>query len=226
MNKNDFSACFSQQAFWEHLADSQRALLLENARQVHYSREDAILSEHNSCPGIFFTRSGVLRIFLLAQDGRQITVSRLHAGDPCVLTASCALPSLTFEVQIDAEEDCDLLLVPTQIFSRLMQENIYLEAFAYRLTCEHFSDIMNAVERIFFLSLEQRIAAFLLDESAERGTAVLPFTQEKLAMAIGSAREAVSRTLKQFSQEKSVALSRGCIRILDKNALYQKLSLT
>ena len=48
---------------------------------------------------------------------------------------------------------------------------------------------------------------------------------EKLAMAIGSAREAVSRILNQFSREGCVSLSRGCIRILDKNALYSKLSL-
>ena len=225
MEHTNFFDYFSQQPFWPHLTGHQKSLLLENTRQVHYGCGDAVISERNNCLGILFPLHGILRIFLLAEDGRQITISRLHAGEPCVLTASCALPSLTFEVQIDAEEDCDVLLVPTSVFSLLMQENIYMEAFAYRLTCEHFSNIMGAVERIFFLTLEQRVAAFLIDESAERGTDALPFTQEKLAMAIGSAREAVSRTLKQFSQEGCVTLSRGCIRILSKSALYQKLSL-
>ena len=115
--------------------------------------------------------------------------------------------------------------MPTPVFSRLMEENIWLEAFAYRLTAEHFSSIMGAVERIFFMSLEQRVAAFLIDESAELHSPSIPFTQEKLAMTIGSAREAVSRILNQFAREGCVMLSRGCIRILDKNALYRKLSL-
>lgn len=225
MTREEFSAYFGAQPFWAHLTQKQQDLMLDQVRQVSYRAGEAVISEQNNCLGVLFILHGILRVYLLAEDGRQITIYRLHAGEPCVLAASCALAAITFDVQIDAEEDCELLLLPTSVFSRLMQENIYLEAFAYRLTTEHFSSVMGAVERIFFMTLEQRVAAFLIDESAELGSASIPFTQEKLAMAIGSAREAVSRTLNQFSKEKSVALSRGCIQILDKNALYQKLSL-
>lgn len=225
MTQTQLQDFFTKQPFWPHLTREQRELILKNARLVHYESGAAVNSEQNQCLGMLFILKGALRVYLLAEDGRQVTIYRLHAGEPCVLTASCALSAITFDVQIDAEEDCELILLPSSVFSRLMQENIYLEAFAYRMTTEHFSSVMNAMERIFFMTLEQRVAAFLIDESARLETASLPITQEKLAMAIGSAREAVSRTLNQFSREKYVALSRGCIQILDKNALYRKLDL-
>lgn len=225
MDRNEIAAYLEKQPFWPHLTGAQQNLILDQARQAEYRNGDAVLSERDDCLGALFILKGILRVYLLAEDGRQITIYRLHGGEACVLAASCALPAITFDVQIDAEEDCSLLILPTPAFSRLMEENIWLEAFAYRLTAEHFSSIMGAVERIFFMTLEQRVAAFLIDESAELGSDSIPFTQEKLAMAIGSAREAVSRILNQFSREGCVSLSRGCIRILDKNALYSKLSL-
>lgn len=225
MTKTEMEEYFNDQPFWEHLSRRQKDLILDQIRQVSYKSGEAVISEQNNCLGVLFILRGVLRVYLLAEDGRQITIYRLHAGEPCVLAASCALAAITFDVQIDAEENCELLLLPTSVFSRLMEECIHLEAFAYRLTTEHFSSVIGAMERIFFMTLEQRVAAFLIDESAELCSDSIPFTQEKLAMAIGSAREAVSRVLNQLSREKSVSLSRGCIRILDKNSLYQKLSL-
>lgn len=225
LSREEIVSRFEQQPFWPHLTGPQRDLILDQARQMEYRGNDAVLSEQNNCLGALFILEGVLRVYLLAEDGRQITIYRIHGGEACVLAASCALPAITFDVQIDAETDCSLLLLPAPAFSQLMEENIWMEAFAYRLTAEHFSSIMGAVERIFFMTLEQRVAAFLIDESAELSADSIPFTQEKLAMAIGSAREAVSRILNQFAREGCVSLSRGCIRILDKGALYRKLSL-
>lgn len=47
------------------------------------------------------------------------------------------------------------------------------------------------------MTLTQRIAAFLLDEAADTGSDELTLTQEAIARSIGSAREAVSRSLKK-----------------------------
>ena len=161
---------------------------------------------------------------MLSADGREATIYRLRTGETCVLSASCATVSMTFDVQIDAETDCDLLIIPTPVFSQLMEENLYVENFVYRSSTERLSDLIQAVERMFFMTLRQRVAAFLIDESASNGNSTISLTQEHLARAIGSAREAVSRTLKQLSQTGSIEVSRGGIHILDKSKLYQELS--
>ena len=105
-----------------------------------------------------------------------------------------------------------------------MKNNIYLENFIYKLTTEHFSDVISGIERTFFLTLSQRIAAFLLDEAADTGSDELSLTQEAMARAIGSAREAGSRSLKKINKDGSIQISRGSIRILDKSRLYKMMT--
>lgn len=145
-------------------------------------------------------------------------------GKICILSASCILSAITFDVQIEAETDCDVSLIPSAVFQSLMKNNIYVENFAYRLMTERFSDVISAVERMFFMNLRQRIAVFLIDESVAQRSSTLALTQEQLAKAIGSAREAVSRNLKLLVKDGCIEISRGTINILDKKMLYEIIS--
>ena len=86
-----------------------------------------------------------------------------------------------------------------------------------------FVDVICAVQQMLFLSLEQRIVTFLLDETSRLGGDTLAITQEKLAQNIGSAREAVTRSLKQLASCGCIEVFRGGIRILNRSALYQKV---
>lgn len=105
-----------------------------------------------------------------------------------------------------------------------MQKNVYIENFVYRTAVEHFSDVIQAVEEMLFSSLEQRICSFLLDETARLRTDTLQLTQEQLAQSIGSARESVTRSLKQLSGQGLIRIFRGGVQILDRKKLYQKAS--
>lgn len=224
MNTNEHIEFLQSQPFWDHLTETQKELLISNIRLAHYPAGTAIQSGDNQCLGTLFLRKGILRVYLLSSQGKEATLYRLREGDVCTLSASCMISAITFDVQIDAETDCDVLIIPAAVFSQLMKQNIYVENFAYKLTTEHFSDVISGIERTFFLNLPQRIAAFLLDEAAENNSDSLSLTQENLARSIGSAREAVSRALKQLSQEGCIEVSRGGIRLLDKAKLYQMLN--
>ena len=160
-----------------------------------------------------------LRVYIMSEDGKEITLYRIYPGELCILSASCVLSSITFDVYIDAVEDSQVLQVSSSVISLLMHDNIYVEAFANRAAAERFSDVMWAMQQILFMSFDRRLAIFLLDESASLGTDRLPLTHEQIAKLMGSAREVVTRMLKYFSQEGYVALSRGCVTLLDKKAL-------
>ena len=120
--------------------------------------------------GTLFLLEGSSPCYLLSAQGKEATLYRLRDSDICTLSASCMLSAITFDVQIDAETDCDLLSASGSSFSRLMKNNIYLENFIYKRTTEHFSDVIAGIERTFFMTLTQRIAAFLLDEAADTGS--------------------------------------------------------
>lgn len=224
MNQNELYTYFQQFSFWSHMTSKEQDTLLSNIRTLHYTEGTAVQSGEHQCLGTLFILKGVLRVYLLSSQGKEATLYRLREGDICTLSASCMLSAITFDVQIDAETDCELLLLPAPVFSQLMKNNVYLESFIYKLTAEHFSDVISGIERTFFLTLPQRIAAFLLDESAETGSDILLLTKENLARSIGSAREAVSRALKQLVTDNCIEVGRGTILIKNKSRLYQMLN--
>lgn len=224
MNNDRATEFLESLSFWSVLSPADRELLSANLHPVQYKAGQLIHSGEVHCLGTLFVQKGILRIFLSSDDGKETTIYRLREQEVCVLSASCILSSVTFDVQIEAETDCEVFLIPAPVFSALMNRNIYVENFAYRLITERFSDVISAVERMFFMNLKQRIAAFLIDESAAQHTEKLELTQEQLAKAIGSAREAVSRNLKQMTADGGIEIARGIIQIKDKAVLYSCLS--
>ena len=209
--------------FWEKLTDKEKEQLARLLRRNTYRAGQMVSSSGSDCLGLFLIRKGTLRVYLTSEEGREATVFRLHEGEICVLSGSCLLSSLPFEVQIDAETDSEIYLLPSGSFRQIMEENIYVENYIYKMMTESFSDIIAAVQQMLFASLTQRLVSFLLDESVRSGTSEVRMTQEQIAGSIGSAREAVSRSLKQLAADGSIELFRGGVRLLDRKSLYQKL---
>ena len=209
MTSTDVNVYLKNLSFWNHISDDDKRLIIDKLHLLHYEAGQSVHSGEDECLGALIIRRGILRTFLLSDDGKETTMFRLREGSICILSASCILSAITFDVQIEAETDCDVLLIPSAVFQSLMKNNIYVENFAYRLMTERFSDVISAVERMFFMNLRQRIAVFLIDESVAQRSSTLALTQEQLAKAIGSAREAVSRNLKLLVKDGCIEISRG-----------------
>ena len=127
--------------------------------------------------------------------------------------------SISFEVSITAETDCEILQISSFAFAKISSENIYAECFSYKLAADRFSDVMWAMQELLFTSFDKRLAAFLLDESEKQHSNTVSMTHQQIAGHLGSAREVVSRMLKYFSTEGYISLSRGHITILDRDRL-------
>ena len=209
--------------FWEYLEESEKQAILNNTAEMHYQQGQNIHSADQECLGVIMIKTGEVRVYILSEEGKEITLYRLNEGDICVLSASCVLNNITFDVHIDAEKDTQALVIDSCMFSKLCESNIYVENFSLRLTAERFSDVMWAMEQILFMSFDKRLAVFLLDETAKTGSDSLSLTHEQIAKYMGSAREVVSRMLKYFVKEGTVELSRGCIKITDRKKLKELL---
>lgn len=217
--KIDFTDCYKKQlTFWDKLTSDEKNMLYENSQTRHFDKGVNIHSCNGNCLGVMLIKSGTMRVYMLSEEGREITLYRLSANDICILSASCVIKAITFDVFIDAEEDCEVLQISASAFRKLSEQNIYVEAFAYKLATERFSDVMWAMQQVLFMSFDKRLAVFLLDESAKSGN-IIKLTHEQIAKYTGSAREVVTRMLKYFAEEKMVKLSRGAVEIIDKEKM-------
>lgn len=206
---------------WDKLTPAQRDLLCADTFETTYQKGQNVHGSSGECTGAVFVRSGSLRAYMLSEDGREITLYRLFAGDMCMLSASCVLSAITFDVFMDADEDSDCFVINPVTLSRIIDENVYVENFALSTAVERFSDVMWSMQQLLFMSFDKRLAIFLLDELSKSGDDTVWLTQEQIARYIGSAREVVSRMLKYFAGEKLVEVLRGGVRIIDKKRLAQ-----
>lgn len=210
-------------SFWDHLNDDEKELLKQNATVQTYSKDVTMHRGGDSCLGIVLVRKGQLRTYMLSPDGRDITLYRLFAGDVCILSASCVLETITFDVFIDVEEDSEIITVSSALFQQLANQNIYVESFGYKMATDRFSDVMWAMQQILFMSVDKRLAIFLSEEIKKSKSLELKITHEQVAKYMATAREVVTRMLKYFSQEGIVELSRGKITIIDETKLNKYL---
>jgi len=204
---------------WDKLTQVQKQDLIGNSMFNCYQKDENIHGKESGCIGTMFIVKGKLRVYILSDEGKEITLYRLLDNDSCVLSASCVLASINFDVFIDSEENTEVLMINSAVVSDIMKQNIYFESYIYKLTTERFSDVMWAMQQILFRSIDERLAALLWDQNLDNADGMIEMTHENIARDIGSAREVVSRMLKYFENEGIVKLYRKGIVITDKNKL-------
>ena len=205
--------------FWKLLTDSEKELVRQNAVIRLYKKGTPVYSSERECLGMLFVMQGEMRTYLLSEEGREVTLFRIYPNDVCVLSASCVISQISFDTQMSAQKDTEALIIPPNIVLLLKEKNLSVRCFLYELATKRFSDVMWAMQQILFKRLDQRLALFLMEESQRLGTDTIHMTHEQIAQQISSAREAVARMLKQFSEDGLVELKRGAIRLLDQKGL-------
>lgn len=204
---------------WDQLTPTQQQELARAATLRQVPAGTVVHNGSMDCIGFLLLRSGQLRVYILSEDGREVTLYRLFARDMCLLSASCILRGLQYDVTIEAEKDTEFWQIPAQRYKELMEQSAPVANYTNEIMAGRFSDVMWLVEQILWKSLDKRLAAFLLEESALDGSTTLRTTHETIGHHLGSPREVVTRMLRYFQGEGLVKLSRGSIQLLDEKRL-------
>ena len=167
------------------------------------------------CTGLLVVQSGMLRAYILSEEGREITLYRLFERDVCLFSASCMMSGIQFEVTIEAEKDTRVWVIPTKVWKQLNEESAVLANYTNELMADRFTNVMWLIEQIMLKSFDKRLAEFLLEEVSVEGTSLLKITHEVIGNHLGTAREVVTRMLRYFQSEGMVKLSRGMVEITD-----------
>ena len=207
--------------FWDKLTADQQNHLAGLVEHRTVKKGAHIHDSSADCLGFVMVRTGQLRAYILSEDGREITISRLFDYDVSLLSASCVMPDMQFNVMIEAEKDTEFWSIPACLFKNLVEESLAVSNFSRNLLSSNFSELMWLMEQIMWKSFDKRLAAFLIEESAIEDSASLKITHEKIANHMGTAREVVTRMLRYFQNEGMVKLTRGGIEITDRKKLEE-----
>jgi len=206
---------------WNKLTADQQARILDVVDDLKVKKGTVLHDSGVDCLGLLVIRSGQLRVYILSEDGREITIYRLFERDVCLLSASCVMPNMQFNAIIEAEKDTELWSIPACLYKNLMDESLPVAAYSNDLMSSYFTELMWLVEQIMWKSFDKRLAAFLLEETVLEDSDLLKITHEKIANHLGTAREVVTRMLRYFQNEGMVRLTRGAIEVVDHKRLRQ-----
>ena len=204
---------------WDKLTTQQQQRIAGVVEHRTVKKGTHIHDSSAECLGLIMVRSGQLRAYILSEDGREITISRLFEYDVSLLSASCVMPDMQFNVMIEAEKDTEFWSIPACLFKNLADESLTVSNYSRNLLSSNFSELMWLMEQIMWKSFDKRLAAFLLEEARLENSPVLQITHEKIASHLGTAREVVTRMLRYFQNEGMVKLTRGTIEITDSKKL-------
>ena len=194
---------------WDQLQPHQQRCLLDSLTAQAVKRDTLLRGGSTDCTGVLLIRTGQLRAFVYSEEGREITIYRLFEGDLCLFCAPCLIRSIQFNVTIQAEKDTEFWSIPSGVYQQLMSESTAVSNYTNELVASRFSEVMSRMEQFMWKRMDRRVAAFLLQEVSIEGTPKLKITHEAIANHLGSHREVISRTLRDFQDAGMVKLSRG-----------------
>jgi CRP/FNR family transcriptional regulator len=184
----------------------------------HYPTGE-IISNNETCSGMIVVYQGQVRAYIGSKHGKQITIYRLLEGDVCVLSASCVMKNLTFDVTIETEKDSDILVLPSEHFDQYVKNNTFFKDYVLAIMSQRLSDALFLIEQTLFSRFDKRLADFILEQASIDGSNTVKITQDAIANHLGTAREVVTRMMNYFEHEGYIELFRGGYKIIDEKAL-------
>lgn len=205
--------------FWTSLSDEDKENISRACYREKLDKGQIMHRSEDTCKGLMSVVSGSLRTYIVSEEGREITLFRVFGGEVCVLSASCLMDTIDFDIIIEATEETEVMILPSVVLNDVMNRNPQVELFMYKAATDKFSDVMWTLQQILFKKIDQRVAGFIWDEMSHSEENTLVITHDEIARYIGSAREVVTKVLKYLAMCDAIELKRGKIIIKNKKIL-------
>ncbi|TAH19668.1 MAG: Crp/Fnr family transcriptional regulator [Cytophagales bacterium] len=191
-----------------------REKLLKYGVAKSFEEGQIILRENAYIKAIPIVTKGSMKVIRTDEDGKEILLYYIKAGESCIMSFLGAIHDDTSKVKAVAEEPCEILFVPNDKVSSLIKEYPQWLDYIFRLYHKRFEELLEVVNEIAFKKVDERLLHFIQRKCELAKSKTLTTTHEQLANELGTARVVVSRLLKQMEYEGLVQLGRNKITLL------------
>ncbi len=199
------------------LEPNARDRLVAEAHPVTLPAGITLFRDGDACTNYLLVLDGSVRVQKTSSNGREITLYRVGDGQTCILTTSCLLAGEHYPAEGVTETEVRAIALPGALFQALLAGSTGFRQFVFAVYARRIADLITLVEEVAFERMDLRLAARLRDGADRDG--MVNATHQELATELGTAREVVSRLLKDFEHRGLVALHRGRIELQDRDAL-------
>ena len=167
---------------------------------------------------------GSIRVFKTGETGREITLYHVQEGQPCLVNMLCVFLGQRAMATAVIETPVEAVVISASAFRDWVQANDSIRHFIFETMAHRMVELMTVVEEVAFRRMDTRLASALLGRFQHQGQpGVVSATHEEIAAELGTAREVVSRLLKDLERQGALQLERGRIELRD-DALLRRLA--
>lgn len=195
------------------LGEESRKLLGRGLVRKECGRAEVALHKGQPVSGAYVVLSGRLRVFALAPNGTEATLYFIEPGETCVLALNCLFNDLLYPAWVQAETPTTVALIPGAVYRKLFEREVPIQNLTVHALSTLVFRLMSELELVHSSHHKQRLANFILMQSASDG--VLRMTQQQLAQHLGTTREVIARLLGEFVATGLVKTQRGAVTIKD-----------
>ncbi len=194
-----------------------RRLLEDGARPATVAAGTSLFLDGDPCTAFTLVLDGAVRVQKVSESGRCIVLYRVEPGETCVLTTNALMAAIPYGAEGLAETDLAVAIVPLSTFRRLLAVSEVFRRFVFSAYATRISDLLLLIEEVAFARIDTRLAHLLLARADPSGQ--VRATHHELATELGSAREVISRQIKEFERHGWVSAARGRVVVCDRVAL-------
>lgn len=179
-----------------------------------FSPDTVIIDENDYIKFVPIVLNGSIKVFKLDEDGREMLLYYIKPGESCVMSFLGATCNGTSKIKAVVEEEAEVLMLSVHKATDLIRENPQWIQFIFELYNRRFEELLSVVNAIAFQKVDVRLWELLKIKVKMLKNEELNMTHQQLADELGTAREVVSRLLKQLERDKKILLGRNKIKIL------------
>jgi CRP/FNR family transcriptional regulator len=206
-NKPEWGALFP---YLNQPASHNDAHITHAVREISLPADTVAFRQGDRCANYLLVLEGSIKVLARSETGREIVLYRVQRGGSCVLTTSCLLSRSRYPAEGITENPVRALAIPADTFHQGLAESEAFRQFVFDAYAQRLAEVISLVQEISFGQLNRRLARYLLQHASED---VVVITHQGLATELGSAREVISRQLKDFEQRGWIEQQRGQIRL-------------
>ncbi|MCF8381201.1 MAG: Crp/Fnr family transcriptional regulator [Bacteroidales bacterium] len=189
--------------------------LLSEIEPVELSSDTQILKEHSFIKEIPIVVSGSVKVYKTDESGKEIILYRILPGQSCILSIASCLNDKESKANAKIDANAKLIIVPGNLVKEWIDKYPSWRKFVHNLYYERLEEVLTLVDNIAFKQVDSRLLLKLRELQLLEGNSI-KITHQELASEIATAREVVSRLLKNLEIQGKIKLERGEIRILQK----------
>ncbi len=200
-----------------NLEPPYRTLILEQGRIISIPENTSLFGPGTQPDSLMLLLEGTVRVHQVSESGREIVLYRISAGESCIMTTACLLAFQDYSAQGVAECDLQAIALSRELSDQLLAGSKIFREFVFGAFAKRITDLFAMVEEVAFQRLDVRLAQKLVELAGS--SPIIDVTHQHLAVELGTAREVISRLLREFQRRNWVHQSRGSIEIIDKDDL-------